>query len=95
VRDLDDRVHFIYYVTGVTPGMAAKLIGLGSQYAAAATDSEDKPLDGISRLFRRLFLEYTDLGRLNVKSYPARRLETSRFFTVPVSGSIVAPRSCR
>jgi hypothetical protein len=31
----------------------------------------------------------TDLGALNAKSYPARRLETSRFFALPVSGSIV------
>jgi Protein of unknown function (DUF1214) len=46
VRDQDALVHFIYYATAVTPAMAAKLIGLGSQYAAAATDSEGKPLDG-------------------------------------------------
>lgn len=46
VRDLDARVHFIYYATGVTPAMAMKLVGLGSQYAVAATDSEGKPLDG-------------------------------------------------
>ena len=46
VRDLDGRVHFIYYATGVTPAMALKIVGLGSQYAAAATDSEGKPLDG-------------------------------------------------
>ena len=46
VRDLDARVHFLYYATGVTPAMALKLVGRGSQYAAAATDSEGKPLDG-------------------------------------------------
>jgi len=46
VRDQDALVHFLYYATAVTPAMAAKLIGLGSQYAAAATDSEGKPLDG-------------------------------------------------
>ncbi len=46
VRDLDARVHFIYYATGITPAMALKLVGLGSQYAAAATDSAGKPLDG-------------------------------------------------
>jgi hypothetical protein len=46
VRDLDARVHFIYYATAVTPAMALKLVGLGSQYAAAATDSAGKPLDG-------------------------------------------------
>ena len=46
VRDLDARVHFLYYATVVTPAMAAKLVGMGSQYAAAATDSEGKPLDG-------------------------------------------------
>ncbi len=46
VRDLDARAHFIYYATGVTPAMALKLVGRGSQYAAAATDSQGKPLDG-------------------------------------------------
>jgi hypothetical protein len=46
VRDLDARVHFLYYATGITPAMALKLVGRGSQYAAAATDSEGKPLDG-------------------------------------------------
>jgi hypothetical protein len=46
VRDLDARVHFIYYATGITPAMAMQIVGLGSQYAAAATDSEGKPLNG-------------------------------------------------
>jgi hypothetical protein len=46
VRDLDARIHFMYYATGVTPAMALKKVGLGSQYAAAATDSEGKPFDG-------------------------------------------------
>jgi hypothetical protein len=46
VRDLDGRVHMLYYATGVTPAMALKLVGLGSQYGAAAVDSEGKPLDG-------------------------------------------------
>ncbi len=46
VRNLDARVHFIYYATGITPAMALKLVGQGSQYAAAATDSAGKPLDG-------------------------------------------------
>jgi hypothetical protein len=46
VRDLDARVHMLYYATGITPAMALKIVGLGSQYAAAATDSEGKPLDG-------------------------------------------------
>jgi hypothetical protein len=51
VRDLDARVHFIYYATVVTPAMALKKVGLGSQYAAATTDSQGKPLDG-SKTYR-------------------------------------------
>ncbi|HXC99283.1 MAG TPA: DUF1254 domain-containing protein [Verrucomicrobiae bacterium] len=46
VRDLDARVAFHYYATGITPAMAMKMVGIGSQYAAATTDSEGKPLDG-------------------------------------------------
>jgi hypothetical protein len=46
VRNLDARTTFIYYATGITPAMAAKMVGRGSQYAAAFTDSEGKPLGG-------------------------------------------------
>jgi hypothetical protein len=46
VRDPEARTHFFYYATGITPAMALKRVGLGSQYAAATTDSQGKPLDG-------------------------------------------------
>jgi hypothetical protein len=46
VRNLDARVMFHYYATGITPAMAMKMVGIGSQYAAATTDSRGKPLDG-------------------------------------------------
>jgi hypothetical protein len=46
VRNLDARTMFLYCATGVTPAMAMKIVGVGSQYAAAFTDSEGKPLDG-------------------------------------------------
>ncbi len=46
VNNTDAMVHFLYYATGVTPAMALKLVGKGSQYAIAVTDSEGKPLDG-------------------------------------------------
>jgi hypothetical protein len=46
VRNLDARSLFHYYATGITPAMAMKMVGLGSQYAAAFVDSQGKPLDG-------------------------------------------------
>jgi hypothetical protein len=46
VRNFDARTFFFYYATGVTPAMAAKMVGAGSQYAAAFVDSTGKPLDG-------------------------------------------------
>src|SRR5450432_2085337 len=46
VRDLDASVHFLYAYTGITPAMALKLVGLGSQYVEAITDSKGRPLDG-------------------------------------------------
>jgi hypothetical protein len=46
VRNLDGRVLFHYYATGITPAMAMKIVGVGSQYAAATTDSKGRPLDG-------------------------------------------------
>jgi hypothetical protein len=51
VRDTEARVHFMYYYTVITPAMAVKKVGIGSQYAAAATDSQGKPLDG-SKTYR-------------------------------------------
>jgi hypothetical protein len=46
VRNLDARALFHYYATGITPAMALKMVGVGSQYAAAFIDSDGKPLDG-------------------------------------------------
>lgn len=36
----------LYYATGVTPAMALKLIGKGSQYAVAVVDPKGRRLDG-------------------------------------------------
>ncbi len=46
VSNTDAMVHFIYYATGITPAMALKLVGKGSQYAAAVTDSNGQRLEG-------------------------------------------------
>ena len=46
VRLLDARTLFFYYATGITPAMAAKMVGVGSQYAGAMVDSAGKPFDG-------------------------------------------------
>jgi hypothetical protein len=46
VRDLDAYSSFFFYATGVTPAMEEKMVGAGSQYAAAFVDSQGKPLDG-------------------------------------------------
>lgn len=46
VRNLDARTMFFYYATGVTPAMSMKMVGTGSQYAAAFVDSEGRALDG-------------------------------------------------
>jgi hypothetical protein len=45
-RMLDARTFFYFYATGVTPAMAAKNVGVGSQYAVAFVDSKGKPFDG-------------------------------------------------
>jgi len=45
-RNLDGRVAFHYFATGITPAMEAKTIGAGSQYGAAAKDSKGNWLDG-------------------------------------------------
>jgi hypothetical protein len=45
-RLLDARTMFFYAYTGVTPAMVLKMVGVGSQYAMAALDSENNYLDG-------------------------------------------------
>ncbi len=43
---LDARAAFHFFATGITPAMAAKIIGKGSKYAAAYVDAEGNPFDG-------------------------------------------------
>jgi hypothetical protein len=44
--DFDAQAMFAAYATGVTPAMAGKNVGVGSQYLAAHTDATGTPLDG-------------------------------------------------
>jgi hypothetical protein len=46
VRNIDARTLFYYQATIVTPAMAAKMVGAGSQYAGNALDSKGEYLDG-------------------------------------------------
>jgi hypothetical protein len=43
---LDAYSSFFFYATGVTPAMDSKVVGQGSQYMAAFTDSRGRALDG-------------------------------------------------
>jgi hypothetical protein len=45
-RQLDARTSFFYGVTGITPGMAMRLTGIGSQYLFAFQDSNKQYFDG-------------------------------------------------
>ena len=44
--NLDAKAMFFFYATGITPAMVEKMVGRGSQYAAAFVDSKVNPLDG-------------------------------------------------
>jgi hypothetical protein len=46
VRLLDAYSFFFFYATGITPAMAAKMVGQGSQYACAYVDAKGNALDG-------------------------------------------------
>ena len=46
VLNLDAKDLFFFYATGVTPAMTEKMVGKGSQYAAAFVDAKGNPLDG-------------------------------------------------
>jgi hypothetical protein len=45
-RTMDARTSFFYGVTGITPGMAMRLPGIGSQYLSTMTDADKIPFDG-------------------------------------------------
>jgi hypothetical protein len=45
-RTMDARSYFFYGVTGITPAMAMRLTGIGSQYLLAMTDADRQHFDG-------------------------------------------------
>lgn len=45
-RLLDSRIYMHFYATGITPAMAIKNVGKGSQYGIAYLDSDGNALDG-------------------------------------------------
>jgi hypothetical protein len=45
-RTMDARTNFFYGVTGITPGMAMRVPGIGSQYLLAVTDANRDHFDG-------------------------------------------------
>lgn len=45
-RTMDARTNFFYGVTGITPAMAMRLPGIGSQYLLATTDANRNSFDG-------------------------------------------------
>jgi hypothetical protein len=45
-RTLDARTYFFYGVTGITPGMAMRLTGIGSQYLLTMLDADKQYFDG-------------------------------------------------
>jgi hypothetical protein len=45
-RTMDARTNFFYGITGITPGMAMRLPGIGSQYLFALTDADKNHFDG-------------------------------------------------
>jgi hypothetical protein len=45
-RTLDARTNFFYGITGITPGMAMRLPGIGSQYLFANVDANKQYFDG-------------------------------------------------
>jgi hypothetical protein len=46
VANLDGAAFFYYFATGVTPAMAEKMVGKGSQYPWCAQDADGNPFEG-------------------------------------------------
>lgn len=53
-RMIDARIYMHFYATGITPAMAARNVGVGSQYLIAYLDKDRKPLDGSKTYVVRL-----------------------------------------
>jgi hypothetical protein len=45
-RTLDARTNFFHGITGITPGMAMRLTGIGSQYLFASVNADRNYFDG-------------------------------------------------
>ena len=45
-RTMDGRTYFFYGITGITPAMAMRLPGIGSQYLLAMADADKNSFDG-------------------------------------------------
>jgi hypothetical protein len=45
-RTMDARTNFFYGITGITPGMAMRLPGIGSQYLLTMVDADKNHFDG-------------------------------------------------
>jgi hypothetical protein len=45
-RTMEARTNFFYGITGITPGMAMRLTGIGSQYLLASLDANKQYFDG-------------------------------------------------
>jgi hypothetical protein len=54
VSNLDGAIFFYYFATGVTPAMAEKMVGKGSQYPWACQDSKGNRFDGSKNYKLRL-----------------------------------------
>jgi hypothetical protein len=54
VANLDGAAFFYYFATGVTPAMAEKMVGKGSQYPWTALDANGNPFDGAKTYKLRL-----------------------------------------
>ena len=54
VSNLDGAAFFYYLATGVTPAMAEKMVGEGSQYPWTALDGDGEPFDGAKTYKLRL-----------------------------------------
>jgi hypothetical protein len=46
IRQLDTRSSYFFYATVNTPALVRKMVGVGSQYAAAFVDAKGQPFDG-------------------------------------------------
>jgi hypothetical protein len=79
-RTMNARTNFFYGVTGITPGMAMRVTGIGSQYLLAMADADKNYFDG-SKTYKAMLPK--DIPEANFWSFTVYDNQTRSMLDTP------------